>query len=837
MQRLIVIGNGMVGYKFCEKLVASPFRKDFELIVFGEESRVAYDRVHLSEYFSNEDADSLTLAQPGWYEENNIRLLTSTLISEINRAEKKVIDHKNQEYTYDYLVLATGSKPFIPPIQNLDKKGIFVYRTIEDLEAIRYYAHRVKKLKRQPRAAILGGGLLGLEAANATRELGLQTDVVEFAPRIMPRQLDEAASQMLQFTIEKMGIKVHLNRMTNSIHGDKTVEALVFSDHSRLQTDLLVVSAGIRPRDELGISAGLRSGTNGGILVDHTMKTSDPSIYAIGEVAHYQGGVYGLVAPGYSMAEVAVDQITGGNRVMPDVIDMSTRLKLIGTDVASFGDPFADSDSVTPIVYQNKSTGIYKRINVDPISNKLKGGILVGDTEEYNRLFQLYLNEMKLPDNPEGLIVPGTGGQSSALGSVLDLPDTAQICSCESISKGDICRPVESGECGNVSDVISRTRATTGCGGCKPLVLDLVNETLMAMGKDVKSVICEHFEYSRQELFDLIKINKIETFNDALDRYGKGHGCEVCKPLLASLFASIYMETANRQETIQDSNDRYLANIQRNGTYSVVPRVPGGEITAEKLIVLGQVAKKYDLYSKITGGQRIDLFGAQLHQLPLIWKELIEAGFESGHAYGKSLRTVKSCVGSTWCRFGMHESVSFAIRIEERYRGLRSPHKLKGGVSGCIRECAEARGKDFGLIAVEKGWNLYVCGNGGSKPRHAILLAEQLESETCIKYLDRFLMYYIRTAPPLTRTAPWLEKLDGGIEYLKKVIIEDCLGIAQELETDMQKLVDSYVCEWKQAIEDQEMMKKFRHFVNVEEADPTIEFVPMRDQKMPKAWK
>src|SRR5690606_3143968 len=454
-------------------------------------------------------------------------------------------------------------------------------------------------------------------------------------------------------------------------------------------------------------------------------------IYAIGEVAHYQGGVYGLVAPGYSMAEVAVDQITGGNRVMPDAIDMSTRLKLIGTDVASFGDLFADSDTVTPIVYQNKSVGIYKRINVDPASNKLKGGILVGDTEEYNRLFQLYLNEMKLPDNPECLIVPVSGGQSFALGSVLDLPDTAQICSCESISKGDICRPVESGECRNVSDVISRTRATTGCGGFKPLVLDLVNETLMAMGKDVKSVICEHFEYSRQELFDLIKINKIETFNDALDRYGKGHGCEVCKPLLASLFASIYMETANRQETIQDSNDRYLANIQRNGTYSVVPRVPGGEITAEKLIVLGQVAKKYDLYSKITGGQRMDLFGSKLHQLPLSWKELIEAGFESGHAYGKSLRTVKSCVGSTGCRFGMHESVSFAIRIEERYRGLRSPHKLKGGVSGCIRECAEARGKDFGLIAVEKGWNLYVCGNGGANPKHAILLAEQLDEKTC----------------------------------------------------------------------------------------------------------
>ena len=368
------------------------------------------------------------------------------------------------------------------------------------------------------------------------------------------------------------------------------------------------------------------------------------------------------------------------------------------------------------------------------------------------------------------------------------------------------------------------------------MVVDLVNETLKSLGKEVKETLCEHFAYNRQELYDLIKVNKVKNYDEALDLFGKGDGCETCKPALASLFASIYMETANKQVTIQDSNDKFLANIQRNGTYSIVPRVAGGEISPEKLMVLGKVAQKYDLYTKITGGQRIDLFGAELHELPLIWKELIDAGFESGHAYGKSLRTVKSCVGSTWCRYGMHESVSFAIEIENRYRGLRSPHKLKGGVSGCIRECAEARGKDFGLIAVDGGWNLYVCGNGGATPKHAILLAEQLDDETCVKYLDRFLMYYIRTAAPLTRTAPWLEKLDGGIEYLKKVIIEDSLGIAEDLEKEMQSLVNKYECEWKQAIEDPEMMKRFKHFVNSENRDNNIEYVALRDQKMPKAW-
>jgi len=279
-----------------------------------------------------------------------------------------------------------------------------------------------------------------------------------------------------------------------------------------------------------------------------------------------------------------------------------------------------------------------------------------------------------------------------------------------------------------------------------------------------------------------------------------------------------------------------LANIQRNGSYSVVPRIPGGEITPDKLIVLGDVAKQYGLYTKITGGQRIDLFGAELNDLPAIWKKLIDAGFESGHAYGKSLRTVKSCVGSTWCRFGMDESVSFAIALEERYKGIRSPHKLKGGVSGCIRECAEARGKDFGVIAVEGGWNLYVCGNGGATPKHAQLLAEQIDNETVIKYLDRFLMYYIRTAAPLMRTAAWLEKLEGGMEQLKKIVIEDSLNIAEELETDMQGLVEKYECEWKQAVENEEIGRRFKHFVNTDERDDNLVFVPMREQKMPEPW-
>lgn len=836
MKKVIVVGNGMVGYKFCEKFVAQSGSKDFEVTVFGEEPRPAYDRVHLSEFFENQDAKALEMAPAQWYADHNIDLVVDERVADIDRLNKTITTAKDRTFSYDYLVLATGSAPFVPPIKGVEKEGVFVYRTIEDLEGMLAYAAKLKAEKPDAKAAVLGGGLLGLEAGKAVMDMGLEPHIVEFASKLMPRQLDSRSSQVLQLKLESIGLNIHLSKATNQILGEDRITGMEFGEDDVLDVDMLVVSAGIRPRDELGKNCGLEVGVRGGIVVNNQMLTSDPNIYAIGEIALYNHMIYGLVAPGYEMATVAVDQILGKtDAVMPAEIDMSTKLKLIGVDVASFGEPFMPAAKGHSIIFENKTQHLYKRINVSLDGKSLLGGILVGDASDYNMLHQVYLNGMAIPEDPAQLILPVTEGGSS-FGSVLDLPDTAQVCSCESVTKGDICCSITDHGANNLGDVITATKATTGCGGCKPMVVDLVNETLKSLGKEVKVTICEHFNFSRQELYDLIKINRVADYDEALNLFGEGNGCEVCKPLVASIFATITMETPNRQVAIQDTNDKYLANIQRNGTYSVVPRIAGGEITPDKLIVIGEVAKKYDLYTKVTGGQRIDLFGAQLHQLPHIWKELIDAGFESGHAYGKSLRTVKSCVGSTWCRYGMHESVTFAIEIEDRYKGLRSPHKLKGGVSGCIRECAEARGKDFGLIAVEGGWNLYICGNGGATPKHAVLFAEQLDDKTVIKYLDRFLMYYIRTAGPLVRTAPWLDKLEGGIEYLKQVVIEDSIGIAQELENEMQGLVNKYQCEWKEAIENPEMMKRFKHFVNSDDTDDNLVFVPMRGQKMPKAW-
>ena len=825
----------MVGYKFCEKFVAKEGSDAFKITVFGEEPRPAYDRVHLSEYFENKDAERLEMAPRSWYEENGIELITHSRVTDISRNSKTVTTASDDKYSYDYLVLATGSSAFVPPIKGIEKEGVFVYRTIEDLDDTMNYVAKLKAEGTKKKAAILGGGLLGLEAAKALVDMGLETSVVEFAPRLMPRQLNGDASKSLQTKLEALGIEILLSKATQQLTGDSFMTGMQFSEDEIVPFDMLLVSAGIRPRDELAKTCDLEVGTRGGIVVSNDMRTSDPEIFAIGECALLNNMIYGLVAPGYDMAEIVVEQLLGdSSAAMPTEIDMSTKLKLSGIDVASFGDALNENNGLE-IVYENAFEGIYKSIIVNKEGTELLGGIMVGDASDYSMLHQIYLNGMSIPENPEQLILPA-GADGAAFGDVMDLPDDAQVCSCESVTKGMICSAIESGEAKDLADVVSCTKAGTGCGGCKPMVTDLTNATLKSLGIEVKDTVCEHFDLNRQELYDIIKVKGYTTFDEVLDNHGHGHGCECCKPLIASLMASIHADTANKEYAIQDSNDRFLANIQRNGTYSIVPRVPGGEITPDKLIALGEIAKKYDLYTKITGGVRIDLFGATLNQLPVIWKELINHGFESGHAYGKSLRTVKTCVGSTWCRYGMDESVSFGIELENRYRGIRAPHKIKGGVSGCIRECAEARGKDFGLIAVDGGWNLYVGGNGGATPRHAELLAEQIDNETVIKYLDRYLMWYMRTAKPLQRTAAWQERLEGGMDYLKQVIIEDSLGICDDLEKEMETLVNKFECEWTQAVNDPKMMERFSHFVNSEEEDDNLVFVPMRDQKMPEQW-
>ncbi|AUX37953.1 MULTISPECIES: nitrite reductase large subunit NirB [Sorangium] len=830
---LLVIGNGMVGHKLIENMVLGGSLREWNITTFCEEPRLAYDRVNLSAFFSGKSADDLSMVKPGLYEEAGIQVHLGDKAVSIDRRKKAVTSAKGRTVYYDKLILATGSYPFVPPIKGKDAKGCFVYRTIEDLEAMAAHAKGAKV------GTVIGGGLLGLEAANALKNMGLEVHVVEFAPRLMALQVDDAGGTILRRKIESLGVHVHTSTSTTEIvaeHG--RVARMLFADQTDLATDMIVFSAGIRPRDELARACDLAIGSRGGVVINERCQTSDPDIYAIGECASYQGQLYGLVAPGYHMAKVAADALTGGKETFGG-FDMSTKLKLMGVDVASFGDAFAAQPGARVVSFMNATSNVYKKLVVSADGKHLLGGILVGDASNYGQLLQLVQNKIVLPPNPEDLIVTAREGAKPAGFGVEALPDTATICSCLNVTKKAICSAICDDKQVTLAAIKGHTKAGTGCGSCTTLITDILKKELKKAGVAVTNYICEHFNYSRQELYHLVRVHAIKTFDDLIARHGKGNGCEICKPAVASILASTWNEhiLSKKHLPLQDTNDRFLANVQRDGTYSVVPRVAAGEITPDQLIALGQVAKKYNLYSKITGGQRVDLFGARLEQLPDIWGELIDAGFESGHAYGKALRTVKSCVGSTWCRYGVQDSVGFAVAVENRYKGLRSPHKLKSAVSGCARECAEAQSKDFGIIATEKGYNLYLCGNGGMKPQHAQLFAADLDEATLIKYLDRFLMFYIRTADRLQRTATWFNNLEGGMDYLRQVIIEDSLGICEELEKEMAHLIATYECEWKAAVSDPEKLKQFRPFVNAGEPDRSIVFVSERSQHRPAAWK
>ena len=637
---------------------------------------------------------------------------------------------------------------------------------------------------------------------------------------------------MLKDKIEDLGVTVHTQKATQTIEaGDTCRYKMVFADGTALETDMILFSAGIRPSDQLGRKSALTLGERGGIVIDSHCLTSDPNIYAVGECALWDNKIFGLVAPGYTMARTAVSHITGGDAEFAGA-DMSTKLKLMGVEVGSIGDAHERTEGALSYTYLNQPDGVYKKLVIDSEQKLVLGAVLVGDTSDYDTLLQYALNGIELPEHPESLILPSSDA-APALGADA-LPDTASICSCLNVTKGDIVSAIEGGCC-SVGDVKGETKASTGCGGCAALLKNVVDCELEKRGVEVSKAICEHFNHTRQELFHIVKVNGIRTFDELLEQHGEGLGCEICKPAVGSILASVYNDYILKAShlPLQDTNDIYLGNMQKDGTYSVVPRVPGGEITPEKLILLGEVAKEYNLYTKITGGQRIDLFGARVEHLPDIWEKLVAGGFETGHAYAKALRTVKSCVGSTWCRYGVQDSVGTAIDLENRYKGLRAPHKIKFAVSGCTRECAEAQSKDIGVIATEQGWNLYVCGNGGMKPRHADLFATDLDTETLIKYIDRVLMFYVKTADRLQRTSVWMDNLEGGLAYLQDVVINDALGINGELEAQMDAVVDAYQCEWKTTIEDPESRKRFRQFVNSSASDTNIQFVSERGQVRP----
>lgn len=828
---IVVVGAGMVAHRFVESLL-SRADDSWRVTLIGEEQRHPYDRVGLTAFFAGSTPDDLTLDPAVVDDDPRVRFVRGDAVVRIDREARRVTTASGLSVAYDRLVLATGSYAARLAVDGFDLPGCFVYRTLDDVESLRtFVTRRSAELGRPLTGTVIGGGLLGLEAAGALQGLDVTCTVVQSSDRLMSAQLDLAGGNALRRLIEARGISVRTDTVTTRLDPDRSgsVAGLEFRDGSYGATDVVVFTVGVRPRDELARAARLDVHPRGGVLIDEHCETTDPRILAIGEVANFDGACVGLVAPGYAMAEVAASRLLGGQATFPGY-DLSTKLKLSGVDVASFGDAFAETPGALDVVYADPVAGVYKKLVLSDDARTLLGGILVGDASAYGSLRPLVGGALGGDPAaylmPEGAVAPPSG----------DLPDAALVCSCNSVTAGAIRGAVHDDGCTDVAAVKACTKAGAACGSCLTTVKKIVGSELTKLGASLSTAMCEHFDMSRRQLFDAVRVSQLTTFSAVIDRFGTGRGCDICKPALASILSTLVRTHVldGENATLQDTNDHVMANLQKDGSYSVVPRIPGGEITPEGLVVIGQVAQDYGLYTKITGGQRIDLFGARLEQLPEIWKRLVDAGFESGHAYGKSLRTVKSCVGSTWCRYGVQDSVGMAVQLELRYRGLRSPHKIKLGVSGCARECAEARGKDVGVIATEAGWNMYVGGNGGFTPRHAVLLAEGLSDDELLTAIDRFLMYYIFTADRLQRTAPWFEELDGGVEGLRDVIFDDSLGICADLDEAMAAHIDAYEDEWKATLEDPDKLRRFASFVNAPQTpDPSLAYTAERGQPRP----
>lgn len=718
--------------------------REYDITVIGEEPHLAYNRVGLTSFFEHRKVEQLYLNPLSWYEssigaDNALGWHLNKKVTSIHKDRKTVLCDDGQEVPYDILVIATGSDALLPRhTPGHDAQGVFVYRNIEDLQRLISFSAD----KQGTYGAVVGGGLLGLEAAKAMMDLGSfsQVKVIERNRWVLSRQLDGEAGGMVVEQVRALGVDVMLSKRVGRIEvdGENRVIGVVFEDGERMPCSTICFAIGVRPRDELARKAGLQcADRGGGIVVGDDLCTSEVDIYAIGECASWNSQTFGLIAPGVEMADVLSFNLTQAKHHAPRAYkrpDLSTKLKLLGVEVASFGDFFADRDgpkylptratarsnktngeahgdkstdvkiltdglpppAVKALTYKDPFQNVYKKYIFTMDGKYLLGGMMIGDTRDYVKLVPLVKNQKPLEIPPSELILGAKKGDDDGAD---DLDDDTQICSCHNVSKGDVVNVVRDGSCKSLGDVKSCTKAGTGCGGCLPLVTTIFNKTMAAMGNEVKNNICPHFEYGRADLYNIVMVKRLKTFPQVMKEAGvqpDSVGCEVCKPTVASIFASLWNKHAMDKpyHGLQDTNDRFLGNIQRNGTFSVVPRVSAGEITPDKLIVMGKVAKKYGLYTKITGGQRIDMFGAKKQDLLDIWKTLVDAGMESGHAYAKSLRTVKSCVGTTWCRYGIGDSVGMAVRLEERYKSIRAPHKIKGGVSGCVRECAEAQNKE-----------------------------------------------------------------------------------------------------------------------------------------------
>jgi nitrite reductase (NADH) large subunit len=781
--RLVVIGNGMAGARLLEDvLAADPDR--FTVTVFGDEPYGNYNRILLSNVLNGtQDAKEIFLNPLAWYEDNGITLHAGQRVSRIDRAAR-VVSSGDIAEPYDRLVIATGSKPFVPPIQGTTLHGVFVFRTLDDCRNIAEYASRCR------RAVVIGGGLLGLEAAKGLMTHNLEVTVVEVAPWLMGVQLDEAGGAVLRQTIERLGLHVRTGTGTTHILGGREVTGVRFGDGTELPADMVVISAGIRPNVELAKECGLTC--ERGIVVDDQMRTSDADIFAVGECAQHRGMVYGLVAPLWEQTKVLADVLTGRD---PERCytgsKLTTKLKVMGVELASMGRVSDVQPGDEVVQFSEPGRNVYWKAIVR--GGKLSAACLLGDLTPADTLNRLFLSESPVPDRRAELFFTGPGGLHPPLAiSLADLPDSHQVCDCNGVSKGAICTAIRAGKC-TVGAVGKATRAGTGCGSCKTLVKGLIEAVAGAVKADPsESWYVPAVPMDKPALVAEVRKRGLKSVSAVLRELGAGED-EKSKNGLASLLKSLWNEEYIDERDARFINDRVHANIQKDGTFSVVPRIYGGVTSPDELIRIGEVAKKYDVpMVKITGGQRIDLLGVPKDRLPDVWRDL---GMPSGYAYTKAFRTCKTCVGTDFCRYGTNDSTGLGIAIERRFQGIEFPAKVKMAVSGCPRNCAEATVKDIGVVATEGGeWEVVVGGAAGAGVRKADVLCRVPTQEEALRVIGRFMQYYRENARWLERTYDFVPRV--GVERLRNILVHDSLGIGERLDREIQASIDAYVDPW-----------------------------------------
>jgi len=805
-RKLVIIGNGMAGARLAEDVLARGGREMFDIVMFGDEPYGNYNRILLSGVLSGlSDPKDIFINPLAWYETNGVKLHAGVRVMAIDRAAKQVIGARGEIEAYDHLVIATGSSPFIPPLEGLYygdeemnsairnpqsafKRGVFVFRTLDDCEAITNYAGSGK------RGVVIGGGLLGLEAARGLLNLGAEVHVVHLMPHLMEAQLDAQAGATLKRSMEAMGVKIHLNKVTTAILGNGHVTGLRFKDGATLDCDMVVISAGIRPNTQLAKDAGLMV-ERGIVVKDCLTCANDPNVFAVGECAQHDGKVYGLVAPLWEQTAVLADRLTGRK---PEAAykgsKVSTKLKVMGVELAVMGDRETRDENDEVVTYAEPSRGIYKKLISR--NGQLVGAILLGDTSTAPALLQAFDRGALLPESRAELLFPLAS--ESASQSVVDLPDDAQICNCNGVSKVAIISAVKRGG-RSLKSLCDATRAGTGCGSCKPQVQELLEYTAGDLLVEDPSI---HYytpgvPLSKPELIAAIKERKLKSVSAVFAALAGGKDDPASKAGLASLLKTIWRGEYEDERDARFINDRVHANIQKDRTFSVVPRIYGGVTSPGELRRIADVAEKYNVRMvKITGGQRIDLLGVRKEDLPNVWRDL---GMPSGHAYTKAFRTCKTCVGSEFCRFGVGDSVALGIAIEKRYQGIEFPHKVKLATTGCPRNCSEATTKDIGAVAIEGGkWEIYVGGAAGSKVRKGDVLTTVETHDDVLLYMGRFMQYYRENAKYLERTYDFVERV--GIEKLRAVLVDDGEGICERLDAEIQAAADAYTDPWQEAV-------------------------------------